>query len=202
MRAVLAPFVIAAHPMETAPLLAAKPNLEVFHFGVGAIKAAQRSHECAEKCLGRDVIYLGTAGIFGLFKSPDLYQVAEVVWSDLGLRMNQSYVIEGDLPAIKLDRPLCEPRPDVLKHCTAACSATISKIPSPLPTDFAYSDALENVELYSIAGPVQAAAQTFTAVLATTNAVGPTAHLQWQQNAVRAAEMTAEFLTKHWLKEI
>jgi hypothetical protein len=184
----MAPLVIAAHPLETKPLAA---DFECFHFGVGAILAAQNSAALASRVKGRDVIYVGTGGIFGSFCEPELFQPIRVHWSDSGLRLKCSYAIKGDLEPVDLPK---EPAA-ALPVCEVVCSATISLMPEPPLVPQPKKDfILENIELYSIAKPLIEAAQSVKFIIASTNAVGSNAHQDWQKYANRAAELTAQFV--------
>jgi hypothetical protein len=84
-----------------------------------------------------------------------------------------------------------------LKEADCICASALSFAP-------AYDDTLvgiaenrnlvENMELYSLARVWLPVVSSFSAVLGSTNAIGPDVHNQWKTNFAKVRELTAKHL--------
>jgi hypothetical protein len=193
------PVLVAAAKFEIDPLMNALQarghTPEPLLIGVGALNAAKAARAVGERCRGRHTLFVGTCGAFGAAPAgqPDVYLVrgSEVLWLPTCERLGLSYTVKGTAPMIPLPGPpaFCRELP----ARRVICSPGISLV-SKLPEGIAPEGAVENLELYAVAGEIAAQAASFAVILAVTNMVGPDSHAAWRQNFVAAAGVTAEFI--------
>lgn len=173
----------------TKLLAAAGVPHSVATLGIGALEAAKSCHRIASLSEHKHVIFMGTCGAFRGFQQPTVYRIRQVHWVPTGERLGQAYTVKDTAPPLTLSRH--NPLYDDLPSADAVCSPAISTT-AELPEGFQIKPpVLENLELYSVAAEIQAVAQSFTALLTTTNAIGKEAHNQWRNNFKPAAELTA-----------
>lgn len=163
-------------------------DFSVVHCGVGVFPPLESSASLRQQCLGRDVLFIGTCGIFGKFISPQLVTVDTVCWEPSGDRLGASY------PVPKLDPFSVSPLPG-LPVFRMVCGPSVSVDARGIPPNVA---TVENIEFYSVLRALQASARSIRALFCVTNAIGPEAHVQWKANFARAGEMSAECVLKHW----
>lgn len=189
------PILVAAARFELEPLASAlqqrghTPELRLT--GIGALNAAKKARTLSEVCRGRDVIFVGTCGTFGVFAKPMLVRATEALWMPTCERVGLSYTVKDTAPPLNLPDPPSIYR--LLPPKRVVCSPAISLV-GKLPEGFAPEACVENLELYSCIGDIAATAHSLAVILAVTNAIGPDAHSQWRQNFAAAAGMTAEFI--------
>lgn len=173
-------------------------NIHLFQCGIGAIDAAMetvrfaeddRHKKLLESCA--QIIFLGTAGIFGIFSEPENFAISRVSWLPIDERFGLSYRVKGTLPAYDLLNAFYLPKAFVI--CSQNISLTAENSPNQSSEIF-----LENLELYSVAKALYPYLSKFWAVLTTTNAVGPKAHESWQQNFKLASVTAAEWFEKSY----
>jgi hypothetical protein len=190
------PVLIAAAKFELDPLCSTLQERghtpETRLTGVGALNAAKKALKFGELCRGREVIFVGTCGIFGTFSQKvSLVRAKEVIWLPTCERVKMSYTVKDTAPPIRL--PDAPPWAASLPERKVICTPGISLI-GTLPDYVGPEPAVENLELYSCIGEIAANAKSLAVVLAITNAVGEDSHAQWRQHFAEAAGMTAEFI--------
>lgn len=158
--------------------------------GVGALEAAKSAKIVGEFCRGKDVIFIGSCGIFGAFKNIELVQVGSIKWQPTGDREGLSYTIENSAPPIDSDIKPFRNIEVSLPKCTMICAPGVS-----LKQHHAYEQALhcESLELYSVAAEILNSCASFTSIFAITNSIGPDAHVQWKQNFILAYDLLAKY---------
>lgn len=166
-------------------------KVDYLEIGIGLFAALQNCTNNRSMFIGRDIIFVGTGGVFDDFKKPELYLIDEVSWLPLCERLGISYQVPT-MPKIAL-KPLNEHRN--LKRAGAICSGNITK--TDHPNYFTETKTyIENIELYSCALAAKDVCKSFTALLASTNKVGPESHAQWKANYIEAASITEHYLKK------
>ncbi|MBP9706210.1 MAG: hypothetical protein KBD78_01100 [Oligoflexales bacterium] len=163
---------------------------EYLDVGVGALESAKSAVRICDFCQDKDVIFIGSCGIFGLFKSIELVQVATIKWQPAGDREGISYSIENSAPDIEADTKPNSSIEVSLPKCTMICAPGVSLKPC-----LAYEQTLhcESLELYSLAAEIMKSCASFTSIFAITNAIGPDAHQQWKQNFNLAYDQLAKY---------
>jgi hypothetical protein len=190
------PILIAAAKFELDPLCNTLQQRghtpETKLAGVGALNAAKKALRLGEACRGRDVIFVGTCGTFGVFtQRVTLVRAKEVVWIPTCERVRMSYTVKDSAPPVLLPEPplWCKSLPERKVVCTPAVSLI-----GTVPEGGQAETMVENLELYSCIGEIAAQARSVAVVLAITNAVGADSHAQWRQHFAEAAGLTAEFI--------
>ncbi len=194
------PLFISAAVFEHAPLREYLPTLNDTNFalcGIGPLAAAKAAERLADAARNRDVIFIGTAGVFGEFISPYVARAVGVRWLQADERLGHAYAVDGIYPRIPL--PTAPPWATHLPATEVLCTSTISLDPH-LPTAVTTASCVENLELYSCAGELLASAKSFVALFGITNTIGRHAHQQWQQHHAEAARLTAKFIAEAWTK--
>jgi hypothetical protein len=192
--------IVAAVKFEMDPLLESLSlegeEVDWIECGIGAIKPARKSNKLGDKCLGKDVIYVGTCGSFSDFSVPEVIRAEKVLWLPPCVRGNLSWLIEDlDKP---IDLPKCPDWAFPFPAKTVICSPSISKsnhIAIDVRRDFYLPDndyLVENLELYSSVESILDTSRSFVAILGVTNGVGPDGRIQWKQNFKTLAKMTAD----------
>lgn len=160
--------------------------------GIGLIDSAQIAARLRNLVYGRDVVFCCTGGILGRFAGVRLFQARSVRLRPVDLRLGQSYIVEGTEPSIELTSLSFS-----LPPCNVSGSATISLVAE---NGDGQSADIETLELYSVAKAWGPCARTLTGVVASTNAVGPNAHMEWKNNFREAASKTANAVVENLLK--
>lgn len=194
--------VVSAVKYEVEPFLEKAGSLGLeFNYtetGIGAIKAAQSSERLAREAKGKDVIYVGTCGIFGGFNGTKIIRANKTVWLPPCERASIAWSIEG------IDRPIILPKPPTwandLEKATVICSSTIAK--SPQISDESYKRLnlnknemfVENLELYSCTEAITRVAKSFVAILGVSNEVNLKSRAEWKDNFKKLALSTSDYL--------
>ena len=187
------PVVISAAPFEVSNLRSKGFEATYLSCGIGALEAARCSRDLGTEVVDKDVIFVGTCGIFGRFDEISLVSASEVVWSPPCERAKIAWSIEGISPNIPLLGGSFEGE---LPRARVLCSSTISRGADCDSKAQALGPCVENLELYSIVGDLLKSARSLSVVLGVTNAIGEDARRQWRQNFKRAASLTASFLVE------
>ncbi len=190
------PLIVAAAQFEASPVLKSLEKIgvsaDLFILGVGALEAARQSTKLDTK--GRDVIYVGSCGLFDNFNGLELVGVEKAVWLPTCERHGLSYSIKNTNPPVAFSQ---YPKwSENIERKIVICSPTISISPK-LPELFIPKNTVENVELYSAANKL-IEAKSLSLLLAVTNQIGPTAHTQWKQNFKNASQVVADFIERNF----
>ncbi|MCB0359859.1 MAG: hypothetical protein KDD44_09490 [Bdellovibrionales bacterium] len=195
--------ILAAFEPELTPLRqleAAHPSLSLHSVGVGMVEAAlgtTRLLAALPDVSNTEVLFIGSAGAL----SPELQLLTPVVASfaalgDPSLARGESYlpdICPTTFPANELSSlPFLG-----ISRCGIATPASISATESlaALLQEQTKASA-ENLELFGVATACASFGVPWSALSVITNHVGPAAHQQWKQNMPRAAEITAELISK------
>ncbi len=191
--------VLSAAPFEAQPLLelltAHSLPFEYLSFGIGSIASAWGAQNLAEKCRGRRVLILGSAGCFFPFQTPYLIKTSTIFWKPRCVSEKLSELIEGqELPWVS-DRKssLSVPIPSADVFTTPGISVATSEIMD--------SKIVENLEMYSLL-PIYLASKTFDAFLVITNSVGPEGRNLWKAHFKSGAQLTAQTLLPHLIANL
>jgi purine-nucleoside phosphorylase len=190
--------IVAAAQFEIEPFTRALNlegrSCESFICGIGALEAAKNSVPLEQAALDKEVIFLGSCGIFQSFEPLEIVECQTVHWLPYDLRVGKGYKIAGTMAPIHLRT--AQEKKSAARLVDVVCSSTISLDPF-LPEGFDSIKTVENIELYSVSAAILATCRSFRAFLAVTNAVGPNAHREWQANFAAAAQECANFIGKH-----
>ena len=156
--------------------------------GVSSITSSGLASRLVDIIRGRDVLFVGSCGISSPFDHPKLFAINRVKWAPVDVRRGDSYLVNGSEPELVLNGRLDLIRG--LEPGCASCSSSISLL-HELKSD---QVVLENLELYSAAKAWSYQAKSFTAILGTTNQIGPNAHSEWKKNFRLVAKMTANHI--------
>lgn len=156
-------------------------------FGIGPVQTAWRAPELAQKYARRNIIVVGTAGAFFRFSSLKLVKPRVCKWMPTCAREGIGQLIEGIEPEwdVSQKAALSLNFDDVTVHTSPCITTKTASLIDP--------NSVENMELYCLK-PVFDAAETFDAIFAITNAVGPQGRQQWRENFRDAGELTASQL--------
>lgn len=195
--------IVSAAKFEVEPLLerleTTENQIQYVEAQVGSIKSARSSGMLFEKAKGKDVIFIGSCGVFGEFIEPTLVRAKKTVWLPTCERVNIAYSING------VDEPFTLPKPPTwtkdIEEATVICASTISKT-SEISDESAIRAGInkekdllvENLELYSVAEVLASSAKSFVSIFAITNAVGSNSHKQWKVNFKKAATLTSDYI--------
>ena len=138
---------------------------------------------------GRDVIFCCTGGVIGPFEAVSIFRATSVKLAPFDVRAGHSELLDPfdatcALTGLPLDLPTC----DVF----ASLGITVACEVRPIP-----GVKLETLELYGVARAWLSEANSFTAIVASTNATGPTARQQWRDNFQLAATLTADTMVPY-----
>ncbi len=154
--------------------------------GVGLTQSTITASRLQNFIRGRDVVFCCTGGIIGPFSAVTIYRASSAKLAPFDVRRGQCELLKQFDPVCQFEGlPLRLPICDVL----GSVGVTVASEPShggPIM--------LETLELYGVARAWLSHAKSFTAVVASTNEVGPTARKQWQENFRLAATLTADTL--------
>ena len=186
--------IVSAAPFESEPTLKLLTVAGVTNtyscVGVGALQSAKNAGKTASVCCDQNVVFIGTAGIFGPFNDIEIVRAQFVEWLPPCVRHGIAYSIPKDNGPYDLPKSLQE-----FQHLRAAhviCSPTITTLPSFAPKAANPGTVwVENLELFSCFREIIAVAKSFTVLLGITNSVGPMGHTEWQANHHDAAVKTA-----------
>ena len=160
--------------------------------GVGSIKAAKNAAAVAEKCRGKNVIFIGTCGIFAEFSSVKIVRGSTVEWLPACVRNGFAYSVPSEQGPFNLPLPL-QTFVD-LQPVNVICSSSISL--SPVPTPARPILCVENLELFSCYEELSTSGNSLTVLLGITNRIGPNAHPQWTANHKIAADQCANLIIR------
>ncbi len=186
--------VLSAAPFEAQPLLELlstyKLSYEYMSFGIGSIASAWGAQNLADKCRGRHVLILGSAGCFYPFQSPYLIKTNTIFWRPRCVSEKLSELIEGH------ELPWASNSKSLLSFPIASADVYTTPGISVSPSDIIDSKIVENLEMYSLL-PIYLAAKTFDAFLVITNSVGPEGRYLWKDHFKIGAQLTAQTLLPH-----
>lgn len=162
--------------------------------GIGMTQAAITAARTRELIRGRDVIFCCTAGTIGHFEGIKLFAASTVGLGSWDVRNLKTDLLSAYDPplilrSLKFSLPTCQ----------ALCGLGISTQPDiVLESDnqSIHSMVVETMELYAVARAWLPLARSFSAIVATTNAIGDNARRDWQSNFKRAAMITSDFLSE------
>ena len=159
--------------------------------GIGPINAAKSAQKLKTEAAGRRVIYLGSAGTFGDFAKPYLVTVREVLWLPAAERIGLAKYMPKLHPPVRVPVTGLSNLPvkTVLTGTSVSSDDRISP-DGPGPC----SDLIENMEAYCIVQELLQAAAHLDILFGITNKVGPMGSLQWAENHMNVAKITAEYL--------
>ena len=162
-------------------------SYEFFELGIGPINASRNFYSLKEKCLAKNVLYLGTCGTFSEFKTIEIFQATTVYWQPACVRTSLASFNPKWHPPIKLK----ENKNINLKKKIVLTSPSISlssKI-SPTLNLPARENLVENMELYCVSEALNQA-NSLTTVLALTNACSFEGRKKWQENHQEASKLS------------
>lgn len=193
--------VTSAVEFEAAPTLNALERAgiryEYLPFGIGCLNSAASADRIATAALNKNVVYLGSCGVFGDFDQPYFVTAGDVIWRPLAERLGLAYGIASATPDLKVDQRY-NTFTNSLPRARVLCSPSISKDPTLDTRDQNLSVPLvENLELYSALPYFLKNCATFDVLLGVTNSIGPGAHEQWKSNFQTVAEKSAEYLLEY-----
>lgn len=167
-------------------------NYEYMEFGVGPINAAKSALKIKNGAKGKNVLYLGSVGTFGVFTDPHLVVIDKVWWMPTAERMGLAKCMEDmntpvDIPLTGyFDLPVRQ----ILTSSSVSFTADIS-------VNLPQHDVLvENMEAYSIVGDLIESAQSLDVIMGVSNAVCPEGSTQWAENFELVSNMTAKYLER------
>jgi hypothetical protein len=154
--------------------------------GIGHTQSTITATRLQNFVRGRDVIFCCTGGVVGPFSGVTIYRASSAKLAPFDVRRGMSELLDSFDPVCQF-----EGLPLKLPECEALGSFGVTVASEPWPDGPVM---LETLELYGVARAWLAHAKSFTAVIASTNSVGPTARKQWQENFRLAATLTADTL--------
>jgi hypothetical protein len=182
--------IASAAPFETAELVgrltkAAIPVTNIIT-GIGHTQSTLIAGKLQNFVRGRDVVFCCTGGVIGPFISPIIFRASSVRLGSFDVRRGYSHLLEEfdppcPLTGLPIDLPTC----DVVN----SLGVTLASEPAA-----GGAVTLETLELYGVARAWLPVARSFTAIVASTNATGPDARVQWRNNFKLAASQTADKL--------
>lgn len=162
--------------------------------GIGMTQAALTAARTRELICGRDVIFCCTAGTIGNFEGIRLFMASIVGLGSWDVRNSKTDLLSAYDPPLMLSSLKFS-----LPACEALCGLGISTQPdvvSELNNQSIHKMVVETMELYAVARAWLPLARSFSAIVATTNAIGDNARSDWQRNFKRAAMITSDFLAE------
>lgn len=189
--------ILAAAPFEISPLLEElskqKIPYNIYSCGIGPLNAAQNLSHLRQEIKGKDVIYVGTCGVFSQFNGVELLSFSETIWSPISERVGLGATIEGLHPPISIpNRTPWLDLADSLVLTSEAISST-SALSASYWERWGNKRIVENLEAY-LCAQLAKDCKSFTPILAVTNQVGWEGRQQWRQNYQIAAQKTAEYV--------
>jgi purine-nucleoside phosphorylase len=195
--------ILSAWEPEVAPLrrlLRADPIAGVVlePVGVGTVDAAIGAAQAIARVRPRQVIFVGTAGVYPGAAARALPIGTAAVAGEL--RLVSTATLRGDAyapaPLVSAVEPAAAVRAALARAATGDDSAPVNVVACPLAITrtaalarriAASGVALENLEAFAVARAATAARVPFGAVLGVSNVVGPKAHAEWRANHLRAS---------------
>jgi hypothetical protein len=172
-----------------------RDRVEYFEIGVGALLASKRSFLLEKISRGRQVIFVGTCGVYGNFSGVHLVRAISVSWLPTCVRHDLGYQVPAQPDTFDISKSHLhfESLPPAEVICTPTVSLDSGE---SLLHESAMSGMpiVENLELYSILPEAMTTASSFTAILGVTNRVCRESHDQWLQNHKEAAQLSGEIL--------
>jgi hypothetical protein len=165
-------------------LTSVNEDFSVIHCGVGIFPPIETGDVLRNQCAGRDVLFIGTCGIFGDFSKPTLVTTDSVHWEPAGDRIGTSY------PVPKMEPFTVSALPH-LPVCRLICGPSVSV---DAMKSLRRTTTIENIEFYSVLRTLSSCARSIRALFCITNAIGPDAHSQWKANFGQAGELSAEYV--------
>ncbi len=194
---------VAAAPMEVRKDLVKSSLFDEIHYcGVGSHAATVFAAQNILLVKGADILLVGSCGVFGAFTAPELFGVSAVAWRPQSYRKGQSRMLEADLEVLGLSGQYGKG----LKPASCVCASALSfddswnpQVTATNPDQLANAsqNLVENMELYSLAKVWLPEVHSFSAVLGSTNSIGPGVHEDWKENFSKVSDMTLEHLRRH-----
>jgi hypothetical protein len=184
--------IASAAIFEIAPLMDSLSQLGVqstyISTGIGLTESAIVAGRLRNLVADRHVIFVCTGGIIGDFSKTEIFRGSSVELAPYDARNGDSYLLSQFEPKLYFNSlPINLPQRDICG------SLGVSK---RLEKSTVAGERLETIELYGVARAWNSVARSFTAIIATTNATGPTAHDEWITNFESASKLTASLLVK------
>lgn len=189
--------VVSAVQFEAEASLEVLKHAEYFEIGIGCLAAAKSEAALAERCRGRDVLYLGSCGSFYPFEKVHLITADKTFWMPPCLRTGIAGAPEHLYPPIEFPESKFDlPRKSVL---TSPSVSLVSHIEPHVQSTLPPKDHLvENMELYACANALLQS-RSLNVILGVTNEVGPEGRKQWAASFRKVATLTAEFVDRQHL---
>jgi len=195
--------IVSAVEFEITPILNAlklkDQHYESFHCGIGPLNAAKSISELKTKAQNKNVIFVGTCGVFSGFEKTEIVTASNVSWQPACLRHDLGSEIEGLYPDIqlrKLDPEFNSVSLGKIREVSMICSSVIS-LNSSLNNPAVSGRTCENLEFYSVAEELKNVSKTFVNFFAITNEICPEARSQWKRNFKEAASLTANVVLNY-----
>ncbi|MEI8024806.1 MAG: hypothetical protein WCI18_00525 [Pseudomonadota bacterium] len=170
-------------------------SYEYMSFGIGSIASAWGAQSLAEKCRGKHVLILGSAGCFYPFQSPYLIKTKTIFWKPRCVSEKLSELIEGQ------ELPWASDSKSLLSFSLPSADVYTTPGISVASSDMVDSKVVENLEMYSLL-PIYLASKTFDAFLVITNSVGPDGRTLWKDHFKSGAQLTAQTLLPHLIASL
>lgn len=184
--------IASAAQFEISPVIDSLSGLgieaTVVNTGVGLTESSIVASRLRDLVSGRDVIFCCTGGVIGSFSTVEIFRAISVELAPHDVRNGATYLLNQYEPKLSFT---CLPMmlPERAVYGSLGISREIDKSPSS-------GEPLETIELYGVARAWLPVAKSFTAIVASTNAIGPQAHEQWAANFIAASKLTASFLAR------
>lgn len=181
---------VSAAPFEGGGLFLSESGIDYLPLGVGVFESTQNNALNRSRFVGKDIVFVGTAGTFADFTEPSLYLAEEVCWKPLCERLESSYQVPvmSSIP-LKYARVF-----DACSKASVVCAPNITQVEHDYSGEDSTKQYLENIELYSCALAAKDLCNSFSALLVSTNKVGPRSHEQWKANHKVAANLVERYL--------
>lgn len=167
--------------------------LEFIYCGIGALNASENSALLKNMTYNKNVLFIGSCGIFGSFRHISLVSASDVYWLPYGERVRKTYCVRDLEPPIDISSKKTNLSKET-DSCSMICAPSIS-LDDCLPETFK-NTVCENLELYSVVKAIYKNCATFDNIFAVVNKVGPDAHSQWKSNFKKAQVMIWDYLIK------
>ncbi len=194
--------VISAAPFEIKALkekiLSLNPRSKTLWLscGIGSLKAKENASFLAEMSKEKNVLFIGTCGLFEPFRKLELFLVKHIHWLPTGVRLKKAYLVNSEKSYFNLKKnPLLPKNKKKLKELEVFCSPSISLSPTPKPKKQFAKFSGENLELFSCLKEIDESAKSLTVILGSTNKIGKTAHKEWKKNFLKSSYLCVEYLT-------
>ena len=190
--------VISATSFEASPTLEKLQELNIEYdyekIGIGPINAARKSEHL--DLAGKSVLFIGSCGVFNEKLERKIISTDTIIWSPPSIRNGSAELIDNIEPKIKFEN--LSKFSKSLDIYTCYCSPAITLDAELRPPS---ENAIENMELYSIASALNKASN-LTILLGITNSVNLNGRHQWKKNHLNIAEKTADLLSLSVIDQI